>query len=99
LTDIRGQISLQHPYFFLNIMADPTAAPKPTPLKRGSFVRVVREQLENSVEATASDTRLPSYLFETRGEILELEGDYALLKFGAVPTPNMWLRLDQLTAF
>jgi hypothetical protein len=83
-------------------MADPTEAPKaakPKPLKRGSFVRVVREKLENSVEATASDTRLPSYLFETRGEILEIEEDYALLKFGAVPTPNMWLRLDQLTEF
>lgn len=80
-------------------MAEPTAAPKPKPLKRGSFVRVVRDRLENSVEALASDTRLPPYLFETRGEILELQGDYALLKFGAVPTPNMWLRLDQLETF
>jgi hypothetical protein len=27
---------------------------------------------------------------------MELRGDYALVKFGQVPTPNIWLRLDQL---
>jgi len=72
---------------------------QPKPLKRGSFVRVVAEKFANSVEASASDARIPSYLTQTRGEILEIDGDYALLKFGAVPTPNMWLRLDQLTEF
>jgi hypothetical protein len=71
----------------------------PKKLKRGSFVRVVREKLENSVEATASDNRFPPYIFETRGEIQDTEGDYALIKFGVVPTPNIWLRLDQLEAF
>lgn len=68
-------------------------------LKRGDLVRAVREKLENSVEATASDTRFPSYLFETKGEILDTSDDYALVKFGVVPTPNMWLRLDQLEKF
>ncbi|WOD40698.1 NAD(P)H-quinone oxidoreductase subunit O [Nodosilinea sp. E11] len=68
-------------------------------LKRGDLVRAVREKLENSVEATASDTRFPSYLFETRGEIVDTNDDYALVKFGEVPTPNMWLRLDQLEKF
>mgnify|MGYP005852184503 CR=1 FL=1 len=61
-------------------------------LKRGSFVRVVREKL-------LSDPRFPSYIFETRGEILDTEGDYALIKFGMVPTPNVWLPLEQLEAF
>ncbi|MBE9111458.1 NAD(P)H-quinone oxidoreductase subunit O [Nodosilinea sp. LEGE 07298] len=65
-------------------------------LKRGDLVRAVREKLENSVESTASDTRFPPYLFETKGEILETSDDYALVKFGVVPTPNIWLRLDQL---
>ncbi|MGG6240511.1 NAD(P)H-quinone oxidoreductase subunit O [Nodosilinea sp. AN01ver1] len=65
-------------------------------LKRGDLVRAVREKLENSLEATASDTRFPPYLFETKGEILETSDDYALVKFGIVPTPNVWLRLDQL---
>ena len=65
-------------------------------VKKGSFVQVVREKLENSAEATASDLRFPPYLFETRGEILETADDYALGKFGTVPTPNIWLRLDQL---
>lgn len=68
-------------------------------LKRGDLVRAVREKLENSVEATASDPRLPPYLFETRGEILETRDDYALVMFGHVPTPNIWLRLDQLEKF
>lgn len=65
-------------------------------VKKGAMVRVVREKLENSLEAQASDRRLPTYLFETPGEILEVRGDYAFIKFGITPTPNIWLRLDQL---
>lgn len=66
------------------------------PIKRGDFVRAVREQLENSLEAKASDPRLPTYIFETKGEVVDLSGDYALVKFGFTPTPNVWLRQDQL---
>lgn len=68
-------------------------------LKRGDLVRAIREKLEASVEAKASDTRFPPYLFETKGEILETRDDYALVMFGHVPTPNIWLRLDQLEKF
>ncbi|WP_017315375.1 NAD(P)H-quinone oxidoreductase subunit O [Mastigocladopsis repens] len=68
-------------------------------VKRGDMVRAIREKLENSLEAQASDSRFPSYLFETKGEIVDIKGDYALVKFGKVPTPNMWLRLDQLEEF
>ncbi|MBE7383888.1 MAG: NAD(P)H-quinone oxidoreductase subunit O [Leptolyngbya sp. SIO1E4] len=68
-------------------------------LKRGDLVRAVRDKLENSVEATASDTRFPPYLFETKGEILEVRDDYALVMFGHVPTPNIWLSLEQLEKF
>jgi len=68
-------------------------------VKRGDLVRAVREKLENSVEAQASDTRFPPYLFETKGEVLETRGDYAFVMFGHVPTPNIWLRLDQLEKF
>jgi hypothetical protein len=67
--------------------------------KRGDLVRAVREKLENSLEAKASDSRFSRYIFETAGEIVDLNGDYALIKFGIVPTPNMWLRQDQLEAF
>lgn len=69
------------------------------PIKKGTMVRAIREQLENSTEAKASDSRFPSYLFESQGEILDVKGDYALVKFGKVPTPNIWLRLDQLEEF
>ncbi|MBF2079142.1 MAG: NAD(P)H-quinone oxidoreductase subunit O [Synechococcales cyanobacterium T60_A2020_003] len=68
-------------------------------VKKGTLVRVVREKLENSVEATASDPRFPPYIFETGGEVLDLRGDYALIKFGYVPTSNIWLRVDQLETF
>ena len=68
-------------------------------LKKGSIVRAVREKLENSLEAQASDENLPSYLFETKGEVLDIRGDYMLVKFGHVPTSNVWLRADQLEAF
>jgi hypothetical protein len=66
------------------------------PLKKGGRVRAVREKLEGSLEALANDRRWPNYLFETDGEVLELRGDYALVKFGAVPLPPVYLRQDQL---
>ncbi|MDJ1168088.1 NAD(P)H-quinone oxidoreductase subunit O [Roseofilum sp. BLCC_M154] len=68
-------------------------------IKKGSMVRAIQEQLDNSLEACASDTRFPPYIFETQGEIMDIKGDYALVKFGQVPTPNIWLRLDQLELF
>lgn len=68
-------------------------------VKRGDFVRAVREKLANSLEAKASDPRFPRYLFETKGEVVDVRDDYALVKFGTVPTPNIWLRLDQLETF
>lgn len=69
------------------------------PVKKGDFVRLVREKFEQSLEAKASDRRLSSYVFTTKGEILETRDDYALVKFGRVPTPNMWLKLEQLEKF
>ena len=64
-------------------------------VKKGSLVRLVRETFEQSVEAQASDRRLSPYLFEGTGEVLDIRGDYAQVQF-RVPTPNVWLRLDQL---
>ncbi|MGJ3245814.1 MAG: NAD(P)H-quinone oxidoreductase subunit O [Elainellaceae cyanobacterium] len=69
-------------------------------VKKGDIVRVVREKLENSLEAQASDSRFPSYIFESKGEILDTrEDDYMLVKFGLVPTPAIWLRADQLEKY
>lgn len=64
-------------------------------IKKGALVRVVRERLENSLEAQASDRRLPQYLFNSKGEVQDLKDDYALVRF-YVPTPSVWLRIDQL---
>ncbi|MGG6295232.1 NAD(P)H-quinone oxidoreductase subunit O [Leptolyngbya sp. AN02str] len=68
-------------------------------VKKGDIVRVVRDKLENSMEAKASDTRFPAYIFETKGEILDAKGDYMLVQFGHVPTPAFWLKADQLEKF
>ncbi|MBW4472685.1 MAG: NAD(P)H-quinone oxidoreductase subunit O [Stenomitos rutilans HA7619-LM2] len=69
------------------------------PIKRGDFVKAVKDKLENSLEAQASDPRFSAYIFETKGEVVDLSGDYALVKFGITPTPNIWLRQDQLESF
>lgn len=71
----------------LNIMA--------VTLKKGVLVQAIREKLANSLEAQASDSRFPPYLFESKGEVVDLKDDYALVKF-YVPAPNVWLRVDQL---
>jgi hypothetical protein len=68
-------------------------------VKKGNMVRAVRQKLENSLEAQASDSRFPSYLFDSEGEVVDIKGDYALVKFGKVPTPNIWLKLEQLEEF
>jgi hypothetical protein len=64
-------------------------------IKKGSLVKVVKEKLEGSLEAQASDNRLPDYLLNSKGAIVEINDEYALVQF-YVPTPNVWLRLDQL---
>ncbi|MEB3356208.1 MAG: NAD(P)H-quinone oxidoreductase subunit O [Synechococcales bacterium] len=68
-------------------------------IKKGDTVRAVREKLTNSIEAQASDNQWPPYIFETKGEIVDTKGDYMLVLFGHVPTPNIWLRADQLEPF
>jgi hypothetical protein len=68
-------------------------------IKRGSMVRAVREKLENSLESAASDIRFPPYIFQTKGEVVDLSGDFAQVKWGITPTPNVWLRVDQLEEF
>lgn len=66
-------------------------------LKKGSLVRVLTEKFTDSLEAKASDSRLPSYFLQSKGEILDLTDEYALVRF-YTPTPSVWLRLDQLEA-
>jgi hypothetical protein len=64
-------------------------------IKKGDFVRINQATFENSLEAQASDRRLPPYVFDGTGEVVELSGDYAQVKF-LVPTPTVWLAVAQL---
>jgi hypothetical protein len=66
------------------------------PIKKGVMVRAVRDKVTGSIEALASDPRMPNYIFDTDGEVLDLRGDYAFIKFGSVPVPPVWLNLAQL---
>lgn len=66
------------------------------PVKKGDLVRALRDKMENSLEAKASDDRFPPYIYETKGEVVDAKGDYVLVKFGYMPAPNVWLRNDQL---
>jgi hypothetical protein len=64
-------------------------------IKKGDFVRINQAAFENSLEAQASDRRLPPYVFDGTGEVVEMSGDYAQVKF-LVPTPTVWLAVAQL---
>ncbi len=64
-------------------------------IKKGGFVVAKRDGLTGDI-ALANDTRWPEYVFSTPGEILEIRGDHAFIKFGAVPTPPVWLPLGAL---
>ena len=68
------------------------------PLKKGSLVCVDKSIYEKSLEALASDSDLPSYLFEGPGEILGIKEDYAQVRWRR-PVPDVWFKLDQLKEY
>ena len=85
-------------------MADATATvpeaaaastPAPAAIKKGSLVRVNRQAYANSLEAQASDSVAPDYIFEGPAEVLLIKGDYAQVRFRR-PVPDVWLRSSQL---
>ena len=67
-------------------------------LKKGSLVFVDRDSYSKSIEALASDTDLPNYVFEGPGEILVIKEDYAQVRWRR-PVPDVWFRLDQLKEY
>lgn len=73
-------------------------APAPALLKKGSLVRVNRQAYLGSLEAGASDPEPPAYIFEGPGEVLQVKGAHAQLRWRR-PVPDVWLRLDQLEAY
>ena len=68
------------------------------PLKKGSLVSVDKVIYLKSIEALASDTDLPSYIFEGPGEILGIKEDYAQVRWTR-PVPDAWFKLDQLKEY
>ncbi|WP_017295557.1 NAD(P)H-quinone oxidoreductase subunit O [Geminocystis herdmanii] len=64
-------------------------------IKKGTYVKAIREKLVDSLEAKASDSRFPNYIFDSKGEVLDFNEEYAFVKF-YTPTPSVWLKLDQL---
>ena len=67
-------------------------------LKKGNLVCVNRDTYSKSIESLASDTDLPSYVFEGPGEILSIKEEYAQIRWRR-PVPDVWLKLDQLKEY
>ena len=68
------------------------------PLKKGSLVRVDKDIYKTSIESMASDTDLPSYVFEGPGEILSIKEEYAQVRWRR-PVPDVWFKVDQLKEY
>ena len=68
------------------------------PLKKGSLVFLDKDIYSKSLEALASDTNLPSYVFEGPGEILSIKEEYAQVRWRR-PVPDVWLKLEQLQEY
>ena len=66
--------------------------------KKGSLVYVDKAIYSSSIEALASDTDLPSYVFEGPGEILSIKEEYAQVRWRR-PVPDVWFKLDQLKEY
>ena len=68
------------------------------PLKKGNLVYVDKEIFSKSIETSASDMDLPSYIFEGPGEILNIKEEYAQVRWRR-PVPDVWFKLDQLKEY
>ena len=71
--------------------------PKRT-LKKGSLVYLDKDIYSKSVEASASDSDLPNYVFEGPGEVLGIKEEYAQVRWRR-PVPDVWVKLDQLKEY
>ena len=68
------------------------------PFKKGSLVCLDKDLYTKSTEALASDTDLPSYVFQGPGEILSIKEDYAQVRWRR-PVPDVWLKLEHLREY
>ena len=67
-------------------------------LKKGSLVYVDKDIYSKSVEALASDSDLPNYVFQGPGEVLGIKEEYAQVRWRR-PVPDVWFKLDQLKEY
>ena len=67
-------------------------------LKKGSLVYVDKAIYTKSLEALASDSDLPNYVFQGPGEVLVIKEDYAQVRWRR-PVPDVWFKLDQLKEY
>ena len=66
--------------------------------RKGDLVKVDREKYSNSLEAQASDTNLPEYIFQGPGEILLIKGDYCQVRWRR-PVPDVWMVSDHMVLY
>ena len=70
-------------------------AQSPIKLKKGSLVKVDRSAYLRGSNPTASDPEPPDYIFLGPGEILQMKGDVALIRWRP-PVPDVWLSTSVL---
>ncbi|HRD41485.1 MAG TPA: NAD(P)H-quinone oxidoreductase subunit O [Prochlorococcaceae cyanobacterium AMR_MDS_5431] len=60
------------------------------------LVKVNKQAYLGSLESRASDPFPPSYIFEGPATVLAIAGEYCLLRWRAIPAPDVWLSMKQL---
>ena len=66
--------------------------------RKGDLIRLDRQKYINSVEAKASDTDLPEYIFQGPGEVLSIKEDYCQVRWRR-PVPDVWFKIDYLLEY
>ena len=70
-------------------------ARSPLKLKKGSLVKVERDAYLADPSCAASDPEPPDYIILGPGELLQVKGDVALIRW-RLPVPDVWLPVDVL---
>ena len=66
--------------------------------RKGDLVKVDRDKYSNGLEAKASDTNLPEYIFKGPGEVLLIKDDYCQVRWRR-PVPDVWISSDHIVSY
>ena len=67
----------------------------PLKLKKGDLVKVDRHAYRADASSRASDPEPPDYIFLGPGELVQVKGEAALIRW-RLPVPDVWLPMELL---